>query len=98
MTYRVGWPFWKQAFKLGVKLSYRYQIFYDVDCKRYIGISPDVTGLIAECDTPEEVKSVIEGNAPDLVSCQIYGSKHSKSLPSDLLVPNSHFAKGLIHG
>ena len=56
MHYRIGWPLWKLAFKLGFKLSYRYEIFYDVDCKRYIGVSKDIKGLVAECDSEDEVR------------------------------------------
>ena len=27
-SYRVGWPFWKLAYRLGFPLSYRYDIFF----------------------------------------------------------------------
>lgn len=98
LIYRVGWPLWKLAYRMGIKLAYRYEILYDVDCKRYIGISPDIKGLIAECDTVDEVKDVMESDAPLLVSYQVYGSDKVKNTHSNLLVPYWQFAKGLVHG
>lgn len=34
-SYRVGWPFWKLAYRLGVTLSYRYDIYYSEESGDY---------------------------------------------------------------
>ena len=96
MKYRIGWPFWKTVYKFGFPLYYRYEILFDVDCKRYIGRSPDIKGLIAECDTVEEVQDVIESNAKDLVNWDVFKTltpnvKHSQ-------INGSQSLGHLIHG
>ncbi|MBQ9275648.1 MAG: hypothetical protein IJ228_12615 [Succinivibrio sp.] len=65
-TYRVGWPFWKQIHRLtNCRLSYRYDILKDAETGEYLGTSPDIKGLYAECRTPEEVREVMEYGAAD---------------------------------
>ena len=97
LTYRIGWPGWKFAFKLGMTMSYRYEIVYDIDCKRYVGVSPDIKGLVAECDTIDEVKAIMEGNAPEIVAYQVFGAEHKKGSYANL-VPHSRLGEGLVHG
>ena len=77
-------------------MYYRYEIFFDVNCKRYIGISPDVKGLIAECDTIEEVKDVIENTAQDAVNWQVFRTfkPHVKASP----VKGIQHLGRLVHG
>ena len=94
--YRVGWPFLKLAYKLGFKLSYRYEIFYDLDCKRFIGVSHDVQGLVAECDTVEEVKAVIEDSAPTMVNLRVYGTTEH-NVRKDSLTPHMTLGR-LVNG
>lgn len=67
-SYRVGWPFWKLAYRLGVTLSYRYDIYYSEESGDYCSSSPDIKGLYAECRTIEEVRDVMEAGAADFVS------------------------------
>ena len=97
LTYRIGRLGWKLAYKLGVRMSYRYEIVYDVDCKRYIGISPDIKGLVAEGDTVDEVKAVMEGDAPEVVAYMVWDNPDMARCKTTL-VPQGSLGEGLIHG
>ncbi|MDD2811064.1 DUF1902 domain-containing protein [Rhodoferax sp.] len=46
ITYRVGFPGWKLAARLGVPLQVRVQVHYDPEVKSYWTTSPDLAGLV----------------------------------------------------
>ena len=96
MKWRIGKPFWKIAYRMGFTMTYRYEIFYDVGCKRYIGVSSDIQGLVAECDTLEEVKDVIESDAPLMVRLKVFGADKKENRKSVRLLPEPELARGLV--
>ncbi len=55
--YRVGFPGWKLAAKLGVPVSLRVYIKQDLEANVYVAQSPDLQGLVIEGHTLEEVKA-----------------------------------------
>jgi predicted RNase H-like HicB family nuclease len=54
--YRVGFPGWKLAAKLGVPVRLRVYIKQDLEANVYVAQSPDLQGLVIEGHTLEEVK------------------------------------------
>ena len=46
--YRVGFPFWKLAARLGFPLSFRLQVMHDHGADVHIATSIDLAGLVAE--------------------------------------------------
>ena len=55
--YRVGFPGWKLAAKLGVPVRLRVYIKQDLAANVYVAQSPDLQGLVIEGHTLEEVKN-----------------------------------------
>ena len=54
--YRVGFPGWKLAAKLGVPVRLRVFIAQDLESNVYVAQSPDLEGLVLEGQTLEEIK------------------------------------------
>lgn len=98
MKYRIGWPFWRLLYKQGFPLVYRYEIVYDVSCKRYCALSSDIKGLLAEGDSIEEVRDVMEGCAPEFVAFYVYGENSRNQGPKPTIFPQMLLGRGLIKG
>ncbi len=98
MKYRIGWTFWRLLYRLGIPLVYRYEIVYDVSCHRYCAQIPDVKGLLAEGDSIEEVREVMEGCAPEFVAFYVYGDTRHKQGPQTTILPQMVLGRGLING
>ena len=54
--YRVGFPGWKLAARLGVPVRLRVNIRQDLEANVYVAESPDLDGLIVEGHTLDEIK------------------------------------------
>jgi predicted RNase H-like HicB family nuclease len=54
--YKVGFPGWKLAAKLGVPVRLRVFIAQDLESNVYVAQSPDLEGLVLEGQTLEEIK------------------------------------------
>lgn len=79
MIYRVGWPLWKLAYKLGCTLYYRYDIYQSSESNDYCAISPDIKGLNAEAKTLDEIKEAMEYGAQEIVKLDLFGlDEHHK--------------------
>lgn len=79
MKYRIGLPFWKQAYRLGCALYYRYDIYYSHDSNDYCASSPDIKGLFAEAKTLDEIKEAMEYGAQELVKIDLFGVDDRRS-------------------
>ena len=55
--YRVGFPGWELAAKLGVPVRLRVFIAQDLEANIYVAQSPDLEGLVLEGQTLEEIKN-----------------------------------------
>jgi predicted RNase H-like HicB family nuclease len=53
--YRVGFPLWKVAARLGVPMIIRLDVVRDKEAGVLIATSPDLRGLVAEAKTLEEL-------------------------------------------
>lgn len=49
--YRVGFPGWKLAARLGVPLLLRVEVMHDDAAGVFVATSPDLRGLVAEAPT-----------------------------------------------
>ena len=56
IKYRVGFPGWKLAAKLGIPVRLRVHIRQDLEANVYVAESPDLAGLIVEAHTLDEIK------------------------------------------
>lgn len=53
--YRVGFPLWKVAARLGVPVLFRVHVMRDEEAGVLIATSPDLKGLVVEAETKEEL-------------------------------------------
>jgi predicted RNase H-like HicB family nuclease len=55
--YRVGLPGWKFAARMGMPVRLRVNIRQDLEANVYVAESPDLSGLIVEGHTLDDIKS-----------------------------------------
>lgn len=65
--YRVGFPGWKLAARVGVKLSIRVNVHFDPEVKGYWTSSPDLDGLFVTGDTLDELWKEAHIAVPELL-------------------------------
>ena len=53
--YRIGFPGWKIAARLGVRLLLRVEVVRDDVAGVFVATSPDLPGLVAEAKTANEL-------------------------------------------
>lgn len=73
--YRVGFPGWKVASKLGMSVRLRVNISRDEAAGVYIAESPDLDGLIVEATTLEELKREALLGAESLLELALHTDK-----------------------
>ena len=76
--YRVGYPGWKIAAKLGVPVLVRVQVVFDEDSKSYWAESPDLDGLVVSGANLEELRSEVVSAAGELLSLAVH-SKNARA-------------------
>lgn len=76
--YRVSWPCARLLGRLGVPLMVKVYIEYDREAGVFVGVSPDVQGLVVEAATLDEMAKEVRDLIPALMSSgQNAGSKIS---------------------
>jgi hypothetical protein len=65
--YRLGWNFAPLLAKLGVPLLIKVDIIYDDEANVYIATSTDLTGLVVEADSLDELEKEVLELAPELL-------------------------------
>lgn len=65
--YRIGFPLWRQAARLGVPLSLRVDVIHDAEAQMYVATSEDLRGLVCEAATIEELRGEVEAAVMDLL-------------------------------
>jgi predicted RNase H-like HicB family nuclease len=65
--YRVGFPFWKLAARLNVPLLFRVDIQQDKEANVLLATSPDLSGLVVEAKSMDELMQEIHGCAEMLI-------------------------------
>lgn len=72
--YRVGFPGWKIAARLGVALVVRVQVHYDPEVKSYWTTSPDLPGLVVTGNTLDELLQEAKGGIDGLLEFELQGA------------------------
>ncbi len=73
--FRVGFPGWKLAGRLGATLVYRVDVIHDTEAGVYVATSPDVRGLVAEAATMDALFHEVHAGADELIRDQIMPAK-----------------------
>ncbi len=73
--YRVGFPLWKTAARLGVPVLVRVHVHHDKDSGTYWADSPDLDGLAVSGDTLDEIHKEVTSAADALLQMAIDGHK-----------------------
>ena len=82
--YRVGFPLWKLAARLGVPLSFRIQVMHDHEANVHIATSTDLAGLVAEAPYLEDLMVVVHDCAEMLTEHALHRPlKHVATLVWD---------------
>jgi hypothetical protein len=71
--YRVGFPGWKLAARLGVPLGIRVDVRFDKESHSYWAVSPDLDGLSVSGLTLDELRNEVRGAAIGLLELAIDG-------------------------
>lgn len=53
--YRVGFPGWKLAARVGIPVIFRVEVMHDLEADVFVATSPDLHGLVAEAKTKDEL-------------------------------------------
>ena len=67
--YRVGFPGWKIAARIGVPILVKIDVIHDKEAKVFVATSRDLPGLVVETNAMEKLfpevdrKSVVEGKS-----------------------------------
>lgn len=78
--YRVGFPGWKLAARLGVPLMFRVDVHHDSDARVFIATSEDLRGLVVEAATKDELISSVYDCVDMLMVEQLKRSAKAKPL------------------
>jgi hypothetical protein len=68
IPYRVGWPGWRLAEKLGARPYFRVDVMRDPEAKVYVATSTDIRGLVVEASTVDELLIEIDGAVQSLLA------------------------------
>lgn len=68
MDYRIGFPFWKVAARIGIPLKLRVNVLFDEEAQVFVATSHDLPGLVAEARTIDELFAEVNGSIEDLLT------------------------------
>lgn len=71
--YRVGFPGWKVAARLGVPMKLRIDVMLDEEAHCYWTSSPDLKGLIVTGATLDEIRTEARLAATQLLELELHG-------------------------
>lgn len=69
--YRIGFPFWKQAAKLGVPLKLRIDVIRDDEANVFVATSDDLAGLFCEAPSIDELVKEVNLATCELLTFQL---------------------------
>ncbi|CAB3907547.1 DUF1902 domain-containing protein [Achromobacter dolens] len=78
--YRVGFPFWKQVARAGLRVFFRVDVSYDKEAKVYLATSPDLKGFVVEASSMDELAREANEVACMLMEARLH-SKRAKVEP-----------------
>ncbi len=77
--YRVGFPLWKVAARMGMPVRLRVNITQDLEANVYVAESPDLDGLIVEGHTLDEVKDEALAAASVLLELALHTKSQART-------------------
>lgn len=80
MRYRMGWPLGRVAAQLGLPTLIRINVIKDSEAGVYVGTSRDLSGLVLEADSIEELVA----EAHDVIPC-LLDAKSRDHLQKELI-------------
>jgi hypothetical protein len=83
--YIVGFPFWKQFARIGVRLKIRVKVMKDEEVGVYVATSEDLKGLVCEATTMDELVDEVNSTVQDLMDFHLH-SKLSTPPVTDLRI------------
>ncbi|MEC5159543.1 MULTISPECIES: DUF1902 domain-containing protein [unclassified Janthinobacterium] len=85
--YRIGFPFWKQAARLGIPLKLRVNLLHDQDAGVYVATSGDLKGLVCEAPTMDELLKELNLATVELLSLQLHSQPVAQPVTDLRLYP-----------
>ena len=71
--YRVGFPGWKLAARLGVPVLMRVDVYFDAESKSFWAKSPHLDGLVVSGETLDELRTEVRSAAQALLELKLHG-------------------------
>ncbi len=71
--YPIEYPLWSLLARFGRRLTVKIEVLHDAEAGVYIATSKDMTGLICEAPTMDELKTETERVLRDLVAFCVRG-------------------------
>ena len=75
--YRVGFPGWKLAARVGVPVVMRVDVHFDQESKTFWADSPNLDGLVVSGQTLDELRDEVRSAAETLLEIQFRGRGHA---------------------
>lgn len=66
--YRASWPYARLLGRLGVPLEVKVFVHFDVEAGVFVGVSPDVAGLVVEAGSLDELAKEVSDLVPAMLS------------------------------
>lgn len=85
--YRVGFPGWKLAARVGVPLVLRVDAFKDEESNSFWAKSDDLDGLVVSGATLEELHSEVVNAAVELLDLEVHGKRTRASVQLQTQTP-----------
>jgi hypothetical protein len=76
--YRIGFPFWKQAAKLGVPLKLRIDVMRDDEANVFVATSDDLPGLVCEASSIDDLVKEVNLATCELLTLQLHSQPQSR--------------------
>ncbi len=73
--YRVGFPGWKLAARMGVPVRIRVDVHFDNESNSYWANSPDLDGLVVAGSTLDELRDEVRSAAGALLELAVNGHR-----------------------
>jgi predicted RNase H-like HicB family nuclease len=87
--YRVGFPGWRLAGRLGVTLLIRVHVHYDPEVKIYWTTSPDLRGLVVTGNSLDELFKETQAGIDSLLELEIKDTRGVHAAPRLTFTPDA---------
>ena len=73
IMYKIGYPLWRLAARLGIPLRLRVDVAYDAQAKVFVATSADLRGLVCEAQTIDELVKQVNFASAALLNLELQG-------------------------